>query len=54
MTAFLKVVGTFVVLIVVGILFYLGREARFAFDQNFPDGFKVVASGKPFPADHDI
>ena len=54
MTAFLKVVGTFVVLIVVGILFYLGREARFAFDQNFPYGFKVVASGKPFPADHDI
>lgn len=47
-------VGSLCLLMVVAMLFYLGRESRYAFDQTFGYGYRFAVQPLKLPADYQL
>lgn len=54
MTGLIVSSGVAVILIVVAILYYLGSESKYAFDQGFGYGYKFALTAEDVPSDYSV
>ncbi len=54
MTIIVHSSGVLLIFIAVALLFFLGRESRYAFDQVFPYGYRFAVTGEKLPENYDL